>query len=291
MKICLFGASGVLGSEFKNIFEVQKLNFVAPKSKAVSLFNYDKVLAFLKAEKPDLIINCAAYTAVDKAEKEPEICLKLNVGAVETLVAAGIPLINFSTDYVFNAPVGIEIPEDFPRDPQSVYGQSKARGEEILEASHIPWWNIRTSWLWSEGSNNFVSTIKWLSKKYDTLEIIDDQIGRPTYAPELAVFVTEYFVMPSLKILGSSSNSASRSRDQKFEFGHYHLQNQGKPVSWAAFAQYFLNQQGWNGKIRKITSKQYNTLAVRPKNSVLKNTKLSANLSVWEATIKPLTLE
>jgi dTDP-4-dehydrorhamnose reductase len=107
MKICLFGATGLLGSEFKKIFIEQEFGFIAPKSSELSLLKHDKVLAYLKSEKPTLIINCAAYTAVDKAEKNEEICMKLNGDAVANLVKAGLPLINFSTEYVFNAPEGL----------------------------------------------------------------------------------------------------------------------------------------------------------------------------------------
>ncbi|NCP66879.1 sugar nucleotide-binding protein [bacterium] len=282
-KICLFGASGLLGSEFKKIFEAQNLNFIAPKSNEVSLLKHDKVLDYLKTEKPDLIVNCAAYTAVDKAETNKEICFKLNAEAVQNLVKAGIPLINFSTEYVFNAPADLEIPEDYPRDPQSVYGKSKAKGEEALEASDIDWWNIRTSWLWSEGSNNFVSTIQRLSEKYDEIKIIDDQIGRPTYAPELAAFVVKNFILT--QIPRSTDALEIRSRDQVPKRGHYHLQNSGTPVSWAGFAQYFLNQTGWHGKIKKISSVEYGAAAARPKNSVLKNTKLEIGLGDWKKPI------
>jgi dTDP-4-dehydrorhamnose reductase len=277
MKICLFGATGLLGSEFKKLFIEQEFGFIAPKSSELSLLKHDKVLAYLKAEKPTLIINCAAYTAVDKAEKNEEICMKLNGDAVTNLVKAGIPIINFSTEYVFNAPVGLEIPEDYQRDPQSVYGKSKAQAEEALEASDIGWWNIRTSWLWSDGTNNFVSTIKRLSTKYDELTIIDDQIGRPTYAPELANFVVEHFVRPV-----SNLESSSGDRSLVLETGHYHLQNTGSPVSWAGFAQYFLNQEAWHGKIKKISTEEYGATAVRPKNSVLKNTKLDEEMSDWK---------
>lgn len=263
-KICLFGATGLLGSEFKRVFEAQKINFIAPKSSDLSLLKHDKVLDYLNAEAPTLIVNCAAYTAVDKAEKESEICMKLNAEAVENLTKAGIPIINFSTEYVFNVPVGTDITEGFPRDPQSVYAKSKAAAEETLESSNIDWWNIRTSWLHGPGGNNFVSTIIRLSQKYDELKIIEDQIGRPTYAPELAEFVTENFIL----------NTQQR--------GHYHLQNSGTPVSWAAFAQYFLNQQGWHGTIKKISTEDYAAPAIRPKNSVLKNTKLKVGLSDWK---------
>lgn len=281
MKICLFGASGLLGSEFKKIFTDQEIDFIAPRSSELSLLKHDKVLAYLEKEKPDLIVNCAAYTAVDKAEKNQDVCMKLNGDAVGNLVQAGIPLINFSSEYVFNGPEDLEIPEDYTRDPKTIYGKSKAKAEEALEASKIKWWNIRTSWLWGPEGHDFVDTIKRLSKKYDELKIIDDQIGRPTNAPELAAFVVEHFVLP--QIPGSTDSLENRPRDQVPECGHYHLQNTGMPVSWAGFAQYFLNQEAWHGKIKKITSEEYGAAAKRPKNSVLKNTKLEKGLSDWKA--------
>ena len=277
MKICLFGASGLLGSEFKKIFTADELDFIAPRSSELSLLKHEKVLEYLKTEKPDLIVNCAAYTAVDKAEKNKEICMKLNGEAVANLVQAGIPIINFSSEYVFNASEGVEIPEDYERDPQTVYGQSKAKGEEALEDSKIDWWNIRTSWLWGPEGKNFVSTIKRLSAKYDELKIIEDQIGRPTYAPELAAFVVREFIRPVFNLDG-----VSKDRPLIPACGHYHLQNTGMPVSWAGFAQYFLNQEAWHGKIKKITSEEYGAPARRPKNSVLKNTKLKERLSDWK---------
>jgi dTDP-4-dehydrorhamnose reductase len=264
MKICLFGASGLLGSEFKKIFTDREINFMAPRSSELSLLKHEKVLAYLEKEKPDLMVNCAAYTAVDKAEKNQDVCMKLNGDAVENLVKAGIPLINFSSEYVFNAPMGLEIPEDYERAPKTIYGKSKAKAEEALEASKINWWNIRTTWLWGPGGKDFVDTIKRLSGKYDELKIIDDQVGRPTNAGELALYVVENFIEKSQPM------------------GHYHLQNSGMPVSWAGFAQYFLNQEAWHGKINKITSEAYGAAARRPKNSILKNTKLKESLSDWK---------
>lgn len=277
MKICLFGASGLLGAEFKKIFEAQALNFIAPRSRELSLLQHEKVLDYLKTEQPDLIVNCAAYTAVDKAEKNQDVCMKLNGDAVKNLTEAGIPIINFSSEYVFNAPEGLEIPEDHARDPKTIYGKSKAKAEDALEASKIKWWNIRTSWLWGPEGNDFVDTITRLSKKYDELKIIDDQVGRPTNAPELAAFVVQHFVRPV-----SNLESTSGDRSPVPECGHYHLQNSGTPVSWAGFAQYFLNQAAWHGKIKKITTEEYGAAAKRPKNSVLKNTKLKPEMSDWK---------
>jgi len=268
MKLCLFGGSGLLGSEFKRIFAERSLDFVAPESHKISLLDHAAVLDFITQEKPDLIINCAAYTAVDKAETDKKACFALNTEAVENLIKADIPIINFSTEYVFNAPAGTEIPEDYARDPQGVYAQSKAQMEEVLEAFNTDWWNIRTSWLFGPEGNNFVSTILRLSQKYDELKIIDDQIGRPTYAPDLAEFVTEQFIVKSQPT------------------GHYHLQNSGEVISWAGFAAYFLELNNWQGTIKKISTKEYAAPAPRPKNSALKNTKLKTGLRDWEGAIK-----
>jgi dTDP-4-dehydrorhamnose reductase len=265
-KVCVLGGSGLLGSAFTGVLTGRGIDFVAPTSKELDVTKRELLLAYLKAHQPDIVINCAAYTNVDGAEKEEEVCMELNVGVVETLIESGLPQIHFSTDYVFNAPAEIEIPEDYHRDPQSVYGRSKALMEERLEASEIPWWNIRTSWLWGPGGKNFVDTIRQVSKEEDELTIVSDQYGRPTYAPELADFVVYDFVMRGV---------AS---------GHYHLQNQGQVVSWADFAEYFLLHDGWDGVVNRVTTEQYGAPAARPHNSVLANTKLVAQMKDWKET-------
>ncbi len=267
MKICLFGSTGLLGSEFKSQLKNTSFELITPKRLEVQLLNFASVIQFLEREKPDLIINCAAYTHVDRAEGDKDNCFALNVDAVRNITKSGIPMIHFSTDYVFNAPKNIEIPEDYSLDPQSIYGRSKAQAEEVLEVSDILWWNIRTSWLFGPGGKNFVSTILKLSKNKTALSIINDQIGRPTYAPDLAEFIIENFIK------------------KKQPIGHYHLQNTGDPVSWADFAAYFLKLKHWKGTIKRVDSQTFGAEAERPLNSVLKNTKLP-QMQDWKDTVK-----
>ena len=263
-RICLLGSTGLLGSAMKAALASRGMAVFAPTRAELDVTDRGKVLAYLKALKIELVINCVAYTNIDGAEEEEDLCMQLNVEVVETLIQSGLPQIHFSSDYVFNAPPEIEIPEDYHRDPQSVYARSKALMEEKLEASEVPWWNIRTSWLWGPGGKNFVDTIKRVAKDRDELTIVSDQYGRPTYAPELAEFVVYDFVMRGV---------AS---------GHYHLQNQGQVVSWADFAEYFLLLDGWKGEVKRVTAMQFGAPAPRPQNSVLANTKLVAQMKDWK---------
>ena len=281
MKICLFGGSGLLGCEFNRIFETENFDFVSPRSSEVDLTNFAQVDDFIVTQTPDLIVLCVAYTAVDKAETEPEVCFELNTEVVRNLMKYGIPIIHFSTDYVFDAPADFEIPEDFPRSPLNVYGRSKVAAEEILEASDTLWWNIRTSWLFGPGGNNFVSTIFRLSQKHSELKIVADQIGRPTYAPDLAEAVTKNFILPF---------NAHFDKGAILPKGHYHLQNSGDPVSWADFARYFLSLKAWEGNVKNVTTEEFGALADRPKNSVFQNAKLRP-LPDWQLATEVYTAQ
>lgn len=222
---------------------------------------------FLKSHSCDLIIHCAAYTQVDQAEKEPDACHKVNVEGVQNLMKYNIPIIHFSSDYVFDASEDLEIPENHPRSALNIYGQSKINAEKVLERSGIRFWNIRTSWLFGGNHKNFIKTILEASKNRHQLSVIYDQIGRPTYAKDLARYVVDHFVSNPPKV------------------GHYHLQGSGQPVSWADLAAFLLKNTNWQGNIEKIPSKQFPTPAKRPKNSLLLNTKLAINLRDWKDTV------
>jgi len=191
----------------------------------------------------------------------------VNVKGVENILKYKIPIIHFSTDYVFgHFPVDIEIEEEFPRFPINYYGGTKLRAESLLKSSGIQYWNIRTTWLFG-GENCFVSKILKKSQEFSELQIVDDEIGRPTFAKDLAEFVTENFIKKEQKI------------------GNYHVQGSGNLVSWADFADFFLRKSGWNGKIQKISGNSLDRSADRPYNSVLKNTKLNLNLRNWEEAV------
>ncbi len=264
MKVLLLGKTGLLGSEFLKVLKQENVDLLAPGRDELDLLDFEAVQDFLSTNKPNQIIHCGAYTAVDQAEREMKMCEKINVHALDNLLKSQIPIIHFSTDYVFDHhPHGTEIPEKTQRNPLNFYGKTKAQAEELLENSGVNYWNIRTSWIFGPGKKNFVSTILNLAETHNELQIIHDQIGRPTYALDLAKFVVENFV----------KNTPSS--------GHYHLQNTGDPVSWAEFAEYFLDKTNWNGEIKKINAADWDAPAKRPQNSVLKNTKIDKNMRDW----------
>ena len=275
--LLLLGGSGMLGREFLDVLKYQNIKFLAPRSAELNILNLNNLRVFCKKYQINKIINCVAYTQVDLAEIEFENCFKINTEAIKNLIALNIPIINFSTDYIFNAPQGLEIPENFARFPLNIYGESKKQAEILLENSTVKFWNIRTSWLFGKYGNNFITTILELAKKHSTLSIINDQIGRPTSTQDLAFFVVKHFILKTQKI------------------GHYHLQNSGNPISWANFARFFLDLQAIKTSIRLISSVEFATsqqqnnnkiIAQRPKNSVLKNTKISQNLPDWQTAVE-----
>ncbi|MCF7830715.1 NAD(P)-dependent oxidoreductase [Candidatus Gracilibacteria bacterium] len=267
MKILLLGKTGLLGSEFPEILEKAQIEFVAPSHIELDLLDFAKVDQFLAGNFFDKILYCAAYTDVDKAETERGLCERMNVKALENILTHRRPIIHFSTDYVFNAPPNFSIPEDYERKTLNFYGQSKLQAEKLLETSNVPFWNVRPSWLFGKNKENFVTKILKLSQEQDVLKIVGDQIGRPTSTKDLAEFVVQNFLLKTQEV------------------GHFHLQNSGNPVSWAEFAKYFLKKKNWDGEIREISSDELEAKVIRPKNSVLQNTKLPENLRDWQEAV------
>jgi dTDP-4-dehydrorhamnose reductase len=267
--ILLLGGSGLLGKSFKVVFSREKIVFEAPSSSEFNLQSDEKLFQqFFAGKNYSLIINCAGYTNVDKAEQEQDLCQNLNVNAVQKLSQQKIPLMTFSSDYVFNQKNEIPIAENCLRQAINFYGASKIAMEKELEKSKIEWWNIRTSWLFGFGGKNFIDTILRLSSEKKSLQIVGDQFGRPTFTDDLAEFIVENFI---------------KKRQPK---GHYHLQNQGEIISWYGLAKFFLAEKKWEGDLQKISQENYKTPAERPINSVLENTKLSENLPDWKIAVR-----
>ena len=259
----------MLGTEFSKILEKEEIPFAAPSRDELNLLDRKAVVEFLGKKSFTQIIHCVAYTNIDVAEGDgQEACFNLNTESLKSLLDTKIPIIHFSTDYVFgDFETGHEIVEDDKTGALNVYGKSKEEAEKLLEASNVPFWNIRTSWLFGPSGSNFVSIISSAAKKQGVLRIVDDQVGRPTYAPDLAAFVIENFIK------------------NKSTPGHYHLQNSGKQVSWAEFAEYFLRKVEWEGRVEKITAREFGAAARRPRNSFLKNTKLVGGLRDWREAV------
>lgn len=259
-KILVTGANGQLGSEIKVLAShYQNFNFVFTDIAEFPLDKTAVIVANFNDIQPDIVINCAAYTAVDKAEQDVEIADAVNNLAIATLsklcASSDAKLIHISTDYVFdgNSPVAYT-EEDIPN-PQSVYGITKLAGEKACIENCPESIIIRTAWVYSEFGNNFVKTMLRLMTERDVIGVVNDQIGTPTYAADLAQVI--------LTILDSG----------KWESGIYHYSNQGE-ISWFDFASDIKEISGLTCEVNGIPGSAYPTPAKRPPFSLLDKTKI-----------------
>lgn len=285
MKILVIGANGQVGSEIIKLFSSTDHEILAVTRKELDCSNLSVVQSTLTAIQPNLIINVAAYTAVDNAEEEVRLAYKVNAEFVRELAVycsqKGIPLIHLSTDYVFNGTKKGKYSEKDLPDPQGVYAQSKFTGEQAI-ISHLKEYIIlRVSWVFGIYGNNFVKTILNLALTREELKIVADQWGRPTAARDIArvlLEITYKINKPFFK-----------------DWGIYHYA--GKDVTnWYEFARLFIDlakKKHINFAINylyPIKSEEYKTKAVRPKNSVLDTTKIEQTLGIqchcWKDYLK-----
>ncbi len=225
--------------------------------------------------QPQYVINCAAYTAVDKAEEETELCRAVNAEALEHITRFckeyDSVLIQISTDFVFQGDTPALLNETMKAEPISVYGQTKLQGERVVEANMNKYFILRTSWLYSEFANNFVKTMLRLSETRSSLGIIVDQIGTPTYAVDLA---------RAILIIISSNNES---------YGVYHYSNEGA-ISWFDFAKAIFEIEGSEMDLKPLRTDEYPTKAERPSFSVMDKQKIKDefNLSIpyWRDSLK-----
>jgi len=280
--ILVTGSSGQLGLSLKMIAkDYSDYGFTFAQREQLDLSNGKSITAFFKQNKFDLIINCAAYTAVDKAESEPELADQINHLAVKQLAELAkqynTKLIHISTDYVFNGQNYKPYIETDEVAPQSVYGETKLKGEQALLAE-MP--NsaliIRTSWVYSEYGNNFVKTMLRLGKERDALNVIFDQIGTPTYAHDLAQ-----------AIMAIVSSDTFKQANVNSEI--YHYSNEGV-CSWYDFSKTIFELSNINCDVSPIETKDYPTPATRPHYSLLNKAKIKHefNLSIpyWKESLK-----
>ena len=273
MRILLLGSTGLLGSALsRHLSQYPEITVTAPTHRELDVLDFNAVSRVLAHEYFDRVVYALGYTDVNKAQTERGACELLNVKALQHIIDHRVGVVHFSTDYVFDAPEGLEIPEDYPRSPLNVYGESKMEAEKRLEASGNPFWNIRTSWLFGHGGHNFIDTILEKSKFETYLRVVDDQIGRPTYAEDLAEAVVKHFLLAEPAV------------------GHYHLQNSGAPASWADIADYVLDKTHWRGHTERVSSEAFASPAPRPHNSVLANTKLP-HLRDWRHAVDAFLAE
>ena len=262
--LLITGSNGQLGSELNRIYPRTEAYFASHNE--FDITHIGAIEEFIQKYNISGIINCAAYTAVDKAETDQDLCFKVNVEGVANLARIAsqldIAMIHISTDYVFSGTNFLPYKETDKIDPKSIYGTSKAKGEEAFLKYANQGIVIRTSWLYSEFGSNFLKTILKLGNERPELNIIFDQIGTPTYAYDLAKALHK--IMPEIK---------------KSEKEIYHFSNEGI-ASWYDFAYEIINLQKLNCIINPIETKDYPLPAKRPLYSVLNKAKIKEKYDI-----------
>lgn len=278
MKIIITGANGQLGNQFREIAGASpQHNFLFLSRQELSVSDPAAVQEVLSAQRADWCINCAAYTAVDKAENERDEAMRVNGEATGILAkacaAAGTRFIHISTDYVFDGTASVPYREDDITGPISVYGRSKLRGEELALQYDPRSIIIRTSWVYSAYGHNFVKTMVRLMKEHDKLNVVNDQYGSPTYAGDLAQAI--------LHIIESPAATAAK--------GIFNYSNEGQ-TTWYEFAVAIKELTGSQCNIHPIPTDQYPTLAKRPQYSMLDKTKIRSTFNLiipcWKDSLK-----
>ncbi len=274
MKVVLFGRTGQLGLSLSAILGAG-MEVRAYGRDELDLSDRARLRETLLRQEPRVIINAAAYTAVDQAESDAAMVKRINseAPAIMAHVARelGALLIHYSTDYVFDGTAREPYTEDSPTAPLGVYGRSKLAGEDEVRAAGGPHLILRTAWLYSNHGRNFLKTMLRLAGERDELRVVDDQIGSPTYAR----LVAEASVQMLAVMIDGESFRTERS-------GVYHMTCQGA-VSWRGFAQSIIEMSGHAGRVRvtPISTAQYPTPARRPAYSVLSCDKLARSFGIW----------
>jgi dTDP-4-dehydrorhamnose reductase len=286
MNILVTGSNGQLGSEIRDLSDsFYNLNFIFKDLPDLDICNFLELDKFVDENKIDSIINCAAYTTVDKAEEDTKIAQKVNAEGVLNLVNAlkkvNGKFIHISTDYVFNGESFIPYKETDKVSPIGVYGNTKREGELSVINSDIDGLIIRTSWLYSSHGNNFVKTMLRLGKDRDELGVIFDQVGTPTYARDLA--------LACLTVLSNSKDTKISLKGKL-----YHFSNEGV-ASWYDFAKAIMKLGNVNCNVKPIETKDYPTPAKRPHFSVLNKSKIKNDFGIeipyWKDSLEECILK
>jgi dTDP-4-dehydrorhamnose reductase len=278
--ILVFGERGQVASALKDL--MPSAHFMS--SRAANFLQADLLPGILDKLQPKVIVNCSAYTAVDKAETERDECLAVNMSAPQAIARwCGVneaSLIHFSTDYVYPGVGEDSQSETTPTGPQNWYGETKLLGEEAVRNSGCRSVILRTSWVYSHVGHNFVKTMLRLGESKEALSIVSDQIGSPTYAPDLAQAVSD--ILPQFV---TTNENAIALRPGRKACEVYNISNQGF-ISWHGFAEEIFRQAAglkFDLKVKSVSgipSEQYPTPAKRPLNSRLDQTKLQKDFGI-----------
>jgi dTDP-4-dehydrorhamnose reductase len=278
--ILVTGANGQLGSELRLITVESPYNFVFTDIEELDLTRKDEVFEYFKGRNIDFCINCAAYTAVDRAESDPDLAFKINALAVENLALAcesyRTTLIHISTDFVFDGQVCRPLTEIDEPKPISIYGQTKLEGERLALATCLRTIIIRTSWLYSIFGNNFVKTMLRLAETRQELNVIFDQAGTPTYAADLAKLI----------IVILDKGVADGLMDK---YGIYHYSNEGM-ASWYDFTKAIFEEKKLQIRVNPILTSGYPLPARRPHFSVMDKSKIKTAFGIeiphWRESLR-----
>lgn len=273
MKIIVTGSNGQLGTDVAAELSAKGHEVIGADLPEADITNQDTISALITESKAAAVIHCAAFTNVDLAETEKEVCKKINIDGTKNIATAcknnGIKMLYISTDYVFSGVGEDAFETDDSKAPCNFYGETKLGGEKAVTENCDKYFIVRISWVFGENGKNFVKTMLRLSKEREEISVVCDQIGSPTYTKDLA------------KLLCSMIETE--------KYGIYHATNEGY-CSWAEFASKIMELSGAETKIKPIQSSEYKAAAVRPANSRLSKESLDRNgferLPHWEDALK-----
>jgi dTDP-4-dehydrorhamnose reductase len=273
MKILVTGVNGQLGHDALKQLELRNADCAGASRLDFDLTDKDGAVRFIEALRPGAVIHCAAYTAVDKAEDERELCYAVNVEGTEAVAkacaAVGAKMIYISTDYVFDGRGESPYETDAPRNPSSYYGWTKSLGEDLVRRWVDRHFILRVSWAFGSHGGNFVQTMSRLGREREELQVVHDQIGSPTYTCDLARLLSEMVLTE--------------------RYGTYHATNEGY-CSWYEFAREIMRLAKLKAVVKPIRTEEYPTKAVRPKNSRLSKRSLDeagfSRLPSWQDALE-----
>lgn len=270
MKVLVTGANGMLGQDLCPILEDEGYEVIETDLNNLDITNLDMVKKVLTLEKPDIVVHCAAYTNVDKAEEDKDTAFLINAKGTENVAKIcgenDILMIYISTDYVFDGTKKEPYLPDDKTNPISVYGESKLEGEKAVQKYCKRYYITRTSWLYGHYGKNFVETMISLAEKSDNgaeLKVVDDQIGCPTWTVEL-------------------SNGIVTLLDEEADYGIYQICGSGK-TSWYNFAKEIFALEGLKVNLKPCTTEEFSRPANRPKHSIMDNQGICRS---WKAALK-----
>ena len=271
--ILVTGSTGQLGSDVVKELLKRGYSTLSPNRSEFNLCSEDSIRNYILNSNCEAIVHCAAYTQVDKAEDEKDLCIKINATATKHIVKCAkildIPMIYISTDYVFDGTKDGEYTENDETNPINIYGESKLAGEKYVQEILDKYYIVRTSWVFNINGKNFIETMLHLSKANNQLSIVNDQIGSPTYTKDLSRLLVDML--------------------ETSKYGLYHATNEGY-CSWYEFADTIFKLANINIDIKAINSNEYASRAKRPLNSKLSKDKLIEYgfkpLPHWEDALK-----